>query len=378
VQKHKTVWVVFEKTGIMKYTIFAKGAGMPKDAMTPRERWEAVIKHKKPDRIPMVWSGTPEIRDIMMRYLNAGSVEEMLTKLHIDEIVGIGPELRVRIPEGTDEYGCRFTKVSYGTGEYLECTYHPLAGFKTLSQIKSHYKFPTIDIYDFSVIPAQLKGKEHLPVYGGGCEPFLQYGYLRGLEQAMIDLVENPDIAEYCLEKIFSLSYEKTVRIYQAAPGKVLITTVAEDFGSQENLLFSPATIRQFFIPRMRKMMALAHENGAFVLTHSDGAIRAIIGDLIEAGMDILNPVQWRCRGMDRKELKESFGARIAFHGAMDNQYTMPFGTIRDVEKEVLDNISILGKDGGYILGPCHNFQSITPPENIVAMYNTAYENGWY
>jgi len=128
----------------------------------------------------------------------------------------------------------------------------------------------------------------------------------------------------------------------------------------------------------MKKMMRLVHENNAYVMTHSDGAIRDIIPDLIECGMNMLDPVQWRCKGMEREALKRDFGNKICFHGAMDNQFTMPFGSIDDVKKEVIDNIRILGNGGGFFLGPCHNLQAITPPENIVAMYETAYEYGWY
>jgi uroporphyrinogen decarboxylase len=80
---------------------------------------------------------------------------------------------------------------------------------------------------------------------------------------------------------------------------------------------------------------------------------------------------------MEREGLKKDFGDRIIFHGAVDNQYTLPFGTIKEVQKEVLDNLRIMGKGGGYILAPCHNIQPLTPPENIVAMYETCYKNGW-
>lgn len=200
---------------------------------------------------------------------------------------------------------------------------------------------------------------------------------MRGEEQAFIDLIENPEIVHYCLDKLFDLAYENTRRIYETIPGKVLITYVAEDLGSQTGLMYSPAQIREFLLPRMKRMMDLARQNGAFVFHHSDGAIRPILPDLVEAGIHVLNPVQWRCPGMDREGLKRDFGDKLIFHGAMDNQYTLPFGTVEEVRQEVLDNYRILGQGGGYILAPCHNIQSITPPENIVAMYETGYEYGW-
>jgi uroporphyrinogen decarboxylase len=98
---------------------------------------------------------------------------------------------------------------------------------------------------------------------------------------------------------------------------------------------------------------------------------------MVAAGIDLLNPVQWRNTGLDRAELKREFGGRLVFHGAMDNQRTLPFGSREDVIREVRENLEILGKGGGYILAPCHNIQSITPVRNIVAMYEAGYKMGW-
>jgi uroporphyrinogen decarboxylase len=98
---------------------------------------------------------------------------------------------------------------------------------------------------------------------------------------------------------------------------------------------------------------------------------------MIALGIDVLNPVQWRCPGMERDKLKREFGDRLIFHGAMDNQYMLPFGTVDEVRQEVMDNLRILGEGGGYILAPCHNIQPVSPPENIVAMYQMGYECGW-
>ena len=191
-----------------------------------------------------------------------------------------------------------------------------------------------------------------------------------------MDLILNPEMVHYCLDELFHLCYENTKRIYEAIPNKVMITYVAEDMGSQETLMYSPEQIRQFFIPRMKKMMDLAHSACDIVFHHSDGAVRKIIPDMITAGIDVLNPIQWRCPGMEREGLKKDFGEKIIFHGGVDNQYTLPFGSVEEVKKEVIENIRILGKDGGYILAPCHNIQAVSPPENIVALYETGYEYG--
>jgi len=349
-----------------------------KESMTPKERWLAVLNREKPDRIPMDYWATGEATEKVMKYLGCSSVDEMFERLHIDRVVGVGPRyIGPPIEPGYDMYGCRYEKVNYGTGVYSECVYHPLAQYNSIEEIERNYTWPTADWFDYSVIPDQIKGREMYPIRGGGSEPFLTYKNLRGMEQAYMDLILNPDLVHYCLDKLFDFCYENTLRIYEQIPGKVNISYVAEDFGSQEGLLISREHIREFFIPRMKRMIDLAHQAGAYVFFHSDGAIREIIPDMIEAGIDVLNPIQWRCKGMDRKGLKRDFGDKVIFHGGVDNQYTLAFGSVEEVREEVIYNIQVLGEGGGYILAPCHNIQAVSPPENVVTMYETGYEYGW-
>jgi len=351
---------------------------MPNETITPRERWLAVLKGQKPDRVPMDYWATEEATKKLMNYLKCSSEEELFKRLHIDRVITVEPRyIGPSLPEDTDIFGCRFQNVSYGTGVYRECVYYPLAKYETVEEIKQRYRWPSADWYDYSEISRQIIGRKDYPIRGGGSEPFLTYKNLRGQEQALIDLILNPEMVHFCLDKLFDLCYENTLRIYEAIPGKVMITYIAEDLGSQEDLMYSPEQIHQFFIPRMKRMIDLVHQAGAFAFHHSDGAIRKIIPDMIEAGIDVLNPIQWRCKGMEREGLKRDFGNKIVFHGGMDNQYTLAFSSREEVRQEVIDNLRILGKGGGYILAPCHNIQAVSPPENIVTMYETTYEYGW-
>jgi len=351
---------------------------MPKETMTSKERWLAVLRREKPDRVPMDYWATAEATEKLLRHLGCADMREMYERLHIDRVIAVhptyvGPPVE---PHG-DVFGCRFRDVNYGTGVYRECVHHPLAQFETVEQMEAQYSWPNPDWWDYSQLPQQLEGWEDYPIQGGGSEPFLIYKNLRGQEQAMMDLVVNPDMVHYCLDKLFDLAYENTVRIYEQIPGRVTLSYVAEDMGAQNGLMFAPDQIREFFIPRMKRMIDLAHEMGAYVFHHNDGSIRDIIPDMIAAGIDILNPIQWRCAGMEREGLKRDFGEEVVFHGGVDNQYTLAFGSVSEVRQEVLDNLHILGASGGYILAPCHNIQAVSPPENIVAMYETGYTHGW-
>ena len=351
---------------------------MPEETMTPRERWLAVLNREKPDRVPMDYWATSEATEKLMRYLSCASEEQLYKRLHIDCPVSVSPiYVGPPIADDHDVFGIHYKSVDYGTGAYQERVYSPLAEYQTREEIERNYSWPSPDWWDYSTISDQIAGKQDYPIRGGGSEPLLTYKELRGAEQAYMDLVLNPDLAHYCLDKLFDLCYENTLRIYEQIPGQVMITYVAEDMGSQEGLLFSRDQIREFLLPRMKRTMDLAHEARAYVFHHSDGAVREIIPDMIEAGIDVLNPIQWRCKGMEREGLKRDFGDKVIFHGAMDNQYTLAFGSVAEVRQEVLDNLQILGDGGGYILAPCHNIQPISPPENIVAMYETGYEYGW-
>lgn len=344
--------------------------------MTPYERWLAVLNHQTPDRLPMdIWI-TPEARRNLCRHLDY-DWEEVLERLHIDAPLSVGGRYVGRpASEGCDIWDLRYRNVDHGSGSYDEVVNAPLANYESAEEIERSYQWPHADDWEYSHIAAQVAGQEHRPIRGGGSEPFLLYKQLRGETQAYMDLVENPEIVEYCLGKLFDLAYQETLRIYEAIPNQVVISYVAEDLGSQQSLLISREYIHRFLFPGMKRMIDLVHSAGAYVFHHSDGAIRSVIPDLIELGIDALNPLQWRLPGMAREGLKRDFGDQLIFHGGVDNQSTLPFGSIEEVRREVRENIEILGAGGGYILAPCHNIQSLTPPENIVAMYETGYEYG--
>jgi len=337
----------------------------------------AVLQRRKPDRIPTDYWATPEAHCKLREYTGCESDDDLYAHLHIDRPahVGgryVGPEL----PAGENVFGCRHKTVDYGTGVYDELVNSPLAEYETVREIEASYRWPDPDWWDYSHLPAEAAKYPDRPIQGGGSEPMLTYKALRGEAQAFMDLILHPDVVHYCLDKLFDLAYKNTERIYDQIPGQVMVSYVAEDLGSQEGLMYSPAHIREYLLPRMKRMMSLVHDAGAYVFHHSDGAVREILPDMIEIGIDVLNPVQWRCKGMEREDLKRDFGDRLVFHGAMDNQYTLPFGTVEEVRQEVIDNIAILGCGGGYILAPCHNIQAVGPAENVVAMYEAAYEVG--
>ena len=345
--------------------------------MTPKERWRAVMERRPVDRVPTDYWATGEVTHALKKHFDLRTDLDLWQKLGIDRNVGIGPALRDPHSEerdGANVWGLRHVRIAYagGAGTYDEVVQSPLAGAETVQEIES-YPWPDPSWCDYGSIPDQCREWKDYPIVGGSYEPFLLYTSLRGREQALEDLVVNPQIVEATLERIFEYHLEVISKTLEAAGGQVDFVYVAEDLGTQDSTIMSPGHFRRFLKPHMARMVELAHTYGAWAFHHDDGACWPLLPELCDIGIDVLNPIQWRCGNLDRRWLKREFGSRLVFHGAVDNQYTLPFGTVDEVRQEVRDNLEMLGDGGGYILAPCHNLQPITPIENILAMYDEAH-----
>jgi len=351
---------------------------MRRESMSPRERWEAVLNHKKPDRIPMDFHATPEVVANVLRYTASSSLDEFFAKLHIDHPVSVGPAYAgPPLPANTNYFGVGMRDMPYSGGVYREFVSFPLADCTSVEEIDSIYSFPSADWFDFSTLPEQVDGKLHRPVILGGTHYFIDYMRLRGDERAYMDLIEFPEIADYCLSRLCGFYCEMIARCFETLPpGVITMVSFGEDMGSEIDLLMSRVHFLRFIWPYLKRAGDLVHEGGANVYVHSDGAIAKIIPDFIDMGADILDPVQWRLPGMSPDVLKAQYGGRLAFHGAIDNQRTMPFGSPGDVREEVRRNIAAFKED--YVLGPCHAIQPVSPIENTIALYEEGWTSGWF
>ena len=343
--------------------------------MTPRERWLALLNKQQPDRIPTDYWATQEVTDRLLKDLACPDTEALFDKLHIDAPEHIQP-IKFIGTGNPDQWGIKKRKIAYDTGSYEEAETHPLAEFTTVQQVHA-YPWPNPDDADWDTFRARIKAvRGHRIVRCGHYEPFLVYCYLRGMEQAMMDLIVEKEIAHAILDHLFDYCYALNERAFDIGHGTIELTYVAEDLGSQTSLLFGLDQIREFLLPRQKRMADLARSHGIHVFYHTDGAARDVIPDLVDVtGIEILNPIQWRCPGMQREGLVRDFADKVVFHGAVDNQQTLPFGSADDVRQEVLDNIRIFAK-ARWICAPCHNIQPVSPTENIVAMYETIWQNG--
>jgi uroporphyrinogen decarboxylase len=338
----------------------------------------ALLARKTPDRIPTDYQATEEVTARLRRDLGCADNEALYRKLHIDgrrmvEPVWNRPADR---PPEAHMWGIIYRSMSYGGGAYLEPDVHPLASADSVAQVHAH-RWPSCDEFDYGVVTRLIEQDDgYRPIHAGCYEPFLLYGYLRGLQTSFEDLAIRPEIADAILGHIFDFYIEHHRRIFEAGRRRIDLTYVAEDLGSQTGPLMSLAMYRRFLLPNQMKMAELARSYGVHVMYHTDGAARVFLPDLIDrVGIEILNPIQWRCSGMEREKLVAEFGQRIIFHGSIDNQQTLPFGTVDDVVREVRQSVDIYG-NARWICGPCHNLQPVSSTENIVAMYEAIHEWG--
>jgi len=344
--------------------------------MNAKQRWRAVMRGERPDRPVSDFWGTAELTTRLKADLGCKTDIELWSRLGIDKCIYLAPahpkasEDTWHIPSLFSIWGVETVQIPYmdGLGFYEEAVNPPLAAATTVKDIESH-AWPRPDDWDFGSYRQECVKWSGHPIVGASYEPFYLYSRLRGMSQALEDLVVNQEIVDAAMEIIFDIHAGIVQKVIREAGDLIDFIYVAEDLGTQTSLLMSPVSFRRSVKPWLAKMAGLAHQHGKWVFHHDDGAIRPLIPDLIEIGIDLLNPIQWRCKGMDRAALARDFGPSLVFHGGIDNQHTLPFGTPAEVAAQVRENLDLFRTCKGYIVGPCHNLQVNTPTENVVAMY---------
>jgi len=265
-------------------------------------------------------------------------------------------------------------------GLYFDNAYTPLAEASSVKDIDS-FPWPKFTEEDKVFLEERAKRLFYetdfailgtLRMFGGS---FFELGQvLFGYENFMLKLMTNRGLIECFLDKLLENYLEYTKKYIETVGKYVDIIGLNDDLGSQESLLISPNLYREMFKPRQAKFIEFIKKNSkAFIFFHCDGAIREIIPDLIEIGVDIINPVQTSVKGMNPNELKKEFGKYITFWGGgIETQTTLPFGNLKDIKKEVKERIRIFAPEGGYVFCPIHNIQADIPPEKIITVFETA------
>jgi uroporphyrinogen decarboxylase len=384
-------------------------------AMTPRERFLAALSHEEPDRVPLdlgginttlmvgtydrlkVFLGMDELptRLLSKTWQIVEPHERILERLSIDTRY-IFPKVRLpqessheeipsEAPQKTvedrfvDEWGITRRFIMH----YYEIAEHPLREARSVEDIDS-YPWPNAKEYLLvEGLREQARYLRQNTVYTlVGYIPgslFEQAWYLRGYAELLMDFLLNKDLAHALFTRVLEVR-KQNAEIFLDEVGDYLdVIQVGDDLATQDRPATSPALYREMVKPYQAELFRFVKERTpARLYYHSCGAVAPLIDDLIEIGVDALNPVQVSAEGMDTAELKARFGDQIAFWGAIDTQRVLPFGTTEQVRDEVRGRIDDLAPGGGYVLAGVHNLQPDIPPENIVAMYEEAASYGRY
>jgi uroporphyrinogen decarboxylase len=376
------------------------------EKITSRERVITTLQHKEPDRIPVdlgsfiVTSMVKEAMDRFREYIGLGGPphevmhtqlglsmpkEDMMQYLGVDtRRIALNPPRNfkeIELPDGSrqDEWGV----VRRPAGPYFDTVHWPLGSASTLDDLKKYHWPDPDDPGRFAGLKEKAAKLYNETDYAIVADIALD-GLLDssreiiGLEKFMIDLYESPGFIESWLDMMTEYSIRLLSNYMDAVGDYIQVVCVTDDLGFQDRPQLSPAMYRKFLKPRHKKIYdAIKAKTNAKVLHHCCGSVYKIIPDLIEEGVDILNPIQTYATDMSAEKLVE-FKNELSFWGGIDEQFILPNGTPRQVDEEVKRIIGILGPGGGFIPFATHNIQADTPSENIKAMFDAIKKYGVY
>ena len=375
---------------------------------------QSALSHKNPDRIPIDLGGFQTGIHLgayiqLLEHLGlhdevtimdpvqqlAQPCEQLLERFHIDTryVFAHGPDgfagsIERNIRDGRlwhdlkDEWGVVWSMPD-DQSLYMDISHHPLAD-ATVAGL-ADYPFPRGDdpTRFTGVRQEALRLRKETPYalctnIGGVVYEICWY--LRGLERWFTDMIENPAFCEALLDRTLAFWMGYYSQFLKEAGDLIDVVMIGDDLGGQSGPLFSPDFYRRVVKPRQKRLVQhIKSLTPAKVWYHTCGSIMQLIPDLIDNGIDILNPVQISAAGMDPKQLKSRYGDRLVFWGGgIDTQHVLPFASPDEVRQDVRRTLQVFKPGGGYVFNSVHNIQAGVPPENTVAMFDAAYEYGFY
>ena len=383
--------------------------------MLARERVHMALNHEEPDRVPIDLGSTPvtgicrnayasllaclglsgrEIQVVDILQQLAGVDEDVLQALEVDfRPIQTNPPAGFRLQvrdEGDyevyyDQWGAKLSRPKVG-GHYFDYVEYPIK--ESTLQALERYSWPDPDD------PSRYAGlrerartlREQMPyALVGICDLatdiLARPQWIRGYAESMLDLAADPEFAEAFLERLTQIAVRAWSHFLDEVGEYLDVVTFYDDLGMQDRPLISPAMYRRLVKPRHARIIeTIKTRTKAKVFMHSCGAVSELIPDIIEIGVEILNPVQVSAAGMgNTAELKRRYGKNLAFWGGVcDSQRVLPFGTLAEIQEETRQRISDLAPGGGFVFAPIHNIQDDVPGEKTLALYRTALEHGRY
>jgi uroporphyrinogen decarboxylase len=351
-----------------------------------RERILTALSRRVPDRVPRELYMSPAIKQALQQALSVEDLAEALDlDMSWDRLIGRDPSRHTpdftryfdRIPEGAtyDEWG----EMWYPSGYYhFTGQKKPMAAFTSIREIEE-YPFPDIDApYRYVSVPARVRAMQASgwpAISAYECGFFEQAHGLRGMDNLLVDLLQDPPFAHALLEQI---AMRKTGSAVAYAQAGVDILFLGDDWGHEKGLFMSPDTWRRYFKPLLQRQVAAVRgvRPDVLIAYHSCGHIEPLLPELIECGIDIWHSVQPEANDVAR--VKQLYGQHLAFWGTVGVQSTFPYGTPAEMERVVKERIEIVGRGGGLLIAPAHVIEPETPVENILAFIHAVDRYGKY
>lgn len=348
--------------------------------MTSKERVKMALERKVPDRMPVYADYVPEVQSALMEHFQTDDYFDLCVKIGNDMLMvgaGMGASYYWEAEEYVCPWGCKWKSFRNEQGRYTEIVEHPLADDEDGEKLAT-YQIPDPDAESIYLPMRELVqkyGKDYWICGSVTCSIFEAGWYLHGLEDTVIDLAQNPDYINALFDKV--MQFPLRAGLHYIDEGADMIW-LGDDVGMRQTMLISPEMWRTYLKPRMAYLIRSFKERNPEIVVayHSCGYIEPIIEDLIEIGLDVLNPIQ--PLAMNPAEIKEKYGDRLSFWGGICIQETLPYGTAEDIRNEVLLRKNTIGKGGGYICAPAHTIQADTSLENVLVFYDAVKTMGIY
>lgn len=346
--------------------------------MSSKERVRKALSFEATDRIPANFECTSTVRDKLLKHYHYQSMEDLYTRFNIDirpiDATYVGPELDSYIDEkdGNEvfkSYWGFYSKLHWtGHGQNTITCHYPLDTIDTVEGLLN-YEWPKVEWFDFSGVTDYVKTHSDKAIIIGHPGPFQMATNLRSMDKLFIDMALNPAYAKTLFNKMVEFEMAYYEKMFEAGQGNIDILRPHDDYGTQISLLFSVDMWRDYFMENTKKLVDLTHRYKAFYMQHSCGAVAPIIPELINCGVDVLEPLQ-KLEGLKPDQLAANFQGKLAFHGGIDTQSVLPFGSAEDVRLETENYVRTLGRQGGYILMSSQTLEDDVPIENIEALFS--------
>lgn len=341
-------------------------------SMTPQERLKKTLCHQQPDRPLIQIDVTPEIEKLLQYHCEQRFATRNFREIFEIDFCKVGP--RLIKPRQESSSGIRVYANEYGV--YQDVVNMPLAWIKNMADVEQFIPYNVPDAYDFSTIFEQCRSAAPHVRFVGAAGMFDIVNGLGargiGLEELLCGIMSENPVTLAMIDKHLDYDYEYLRRCLEAGKGEIEVLFIGEDCANQRGPIFPPQFFKQFFAPRLRRFIDLAHRYGAACMLHSCGSVRLLLPVFIDIGLDILDVCQPEPEGMDPEGLKLDFGKDITFCGMLSLQKTFPFGTVEECRIEAEHRINVIGKNGGYIFSSGNSLTKDVPIENIIAAYEVA------